>query len=502
MGHYGVSGGSTGVDRSGWGAARMKEGWDNFMSSSTTETSKTRRTAVTRASATPGRRPVQALSLLLGLVLFVAACGGDAATPTTGTTTTTTTTGAAGAGQATTTTATTTARTTTTAAGATTAGTTGATGTTARTTAPAAATTRTGTTGTGTAGASTPNTAIRIAGPFPGEANTLTGSGATFPQVLYSRWFEEYNRLTQVQINYQGTGSSAGKNAIRDGAVDFAGSDSPMSQQELDAARARCGETILHIPTTLGSIVLAYNIPNLTLPANTNLRLDGETIAGIFLEQIRRWNDPRIAALNPGVNLPNQEIITVHRSDGSGTTQNFTEYLSAANEAWRNGPRAGTTVQWPGGIGANGNPGVANEVKNNPYAIGYIELAFAKQNNLAFADVRNREGQFVTPNAQSVQAAGQALAPTLPQDLRGFITNAPGAQSYPITAVTWILVCPRQTDQAKATALTRALWWALTDGQQFNERLDYAPLPPALVARGQEFINQITVNGQRAFPGR
>ncbi len=449
------------------------------------------------ASTRQTRRSVGLVSLIVGLALFVTACGGGGATPTasTGATTATTTAAPAGGGAQTT-------------RAATTAGTAGAAvattvGATTRTTATGAtgAATAARTTGTGTAGAA-PNTAIRIAGPFPGEANTLTGSGATFPQVLYSRWFEEYNRLTQVRINYQGTGSSAGKNAIRDGAVDFAGSDSPMNQQELDAARQRCGGTILHIPTTLGSIVLAYNIPNLTLPANTNLRLDGEAIAGIFLEQIRRWNDPRIAALNPGVNLPNQEIITVHRSDGSGTTQNFTEYFSAANEAWRNGPRAGTTVQWPGGIGANGNPGVANEVKNNPYAIGYIELAFAKQNNLAFADVRNREGQFVTPNAQSVQAAGQALAPTLPQDLRGFITNAPGAQSYPITAVTWILVCPRQTDQAKATALTRALWWALTDGQQFNERLDYAPLPPALVARGQEFINQITVNGQRAFPGR
>ena len=436
------------------------------------------------ASTRQTRRAARLVSLIVGLALFVTACGGGNAPPTTstGATTATTTTAPAGGGTQTTTRA------------ATTAGTTGAGVATT-----AGATTRAG---TGTATGAAPNTAIRIAGPFPGEANTLTGSGATFPQVLYSRWFEEYNRLTQVRINYQGTGSSAGKNAIRDGAVDFAGSDSPMNQQELDAARQRCGGTILHIPTTLGSIVLAYNIPNLTLPANTNLRLDGDTIAGIFLEQIRRWNDPRIAALNPGVNLPNQEIITVHRSDGSGTTQNFTEYLSAANEAWRNGPRAGTTVQWPGGIGANGNPGVANEVKNNPYAIGYIELAFAKQNNLSFADVRNREGQFVTPNAQSVQAAGQALAPSLPQDLRGFITNAPGAQSYPITAVTWILVCPRQTDQAKATALTRALWWALTDGQQFNAQLDYAPLPPALVARGQEFINQITVNGQRAFPGR
>jgi phosphate transport system substrate-binding protein len=354
-------------------------------------------------------------------------------------------------------------------------------------------------TGSPTAGAgATPNTSIVINGPFPGEANTLTGTGATFPQVLYSRWFEEYAKVTNVRVNYQGTGSSAGKNAIRDQTADFAGSDSPMSDAELEAARAKCGDTIMHIPTTLGAIVVSYNIPNLSQP----LKMDGDVIAGIFLEQIKKWNDPKIAALNPGVNLPNQDIITVHRSDGSGTTQNFTNYLTAVSPAWAAGPKSGTTVNWPGGIGASGNPGVANEIKNTPYAVGYIELAFAKQNNLPFADVRNQAGNFVRANAASVSAAGQAQAGSLPADLRAFITNAPGAESYPITAITWILVCPKQTDQAKATALTRMLWWATHSGQQFNEQLDYAPIPPSIIVRAEQMINNITVNGQRAFPGR
>jgi len=355
-----------------------------------------------------------------------------------------------------------------------------------------------GATPAGTAGANaTPNSTIKIAGKQ-GDAPALNGAGATFPQVLYSKWFAEYNTATGVQINYQGTGSGAGKNAIRDQTVDFAGSDSAMTDAELAASQAKCGGTILHIPTTLGAIVIAYNLPNLS----QKVKLDGDTIAGIFLEKISKWNDPKIAALNPGVTLPNEDIITVHRSDSSGTTDNFTSYLAAVNQDWANGPKSGSTVQWPGGIGASGNPGVASELKNNPYAIGYVELAFAKQNSLPYADVKNREGQFVTANAASVTAAGQAFAPQAPADLRFKLVNAPGAQSYPITAITWILACPNQTDQPKAIALTRMLWWALHEGQQFNEGLDYAPLPPSVVVRGEGFINSIMVNGQKAFPGK
>ena len=351
--------------------------------------------------------------------------------------------------------------------------------------------------GSPAAGGATPNASIKIAGKQ-GDADTLNAAGATFPQVLYSKWFDEYSKATGVKVNYQGTGSGAGKNAIRDQTVDFAGSDSPMSDAELEAARTKCGDIIQHVPTTLGAIVVAYNLPNVS----QKLKMDSDVIGGIFLEQIKKWNDPKIAALNPGVTLPNEEIITVHRSDSSGTTDNFTSYLTAANTAWAAGPKSGSTVNWPGGIGANGNPGVANEVKNNPFAIGYVELAFAKTNNLPYADVKNRDGQFVVASAASVTAAGQGFAAQVPADLRFKFVNAPGAQSYPITAITWILVCPKQTDQAKAVAITRMLWWATHEGQQFNEGLDYAPLPPAIVVRAEAFINAITVNGQKAFLGR
>ncbi len=361
------------------------------------------------------------------------------------------------------------------------------------------------TTGTGSAGATptratggatpsaaagakpTPNNSIMITGPLAGEANALNGAGATFPQVLYSKWFDEYNKVTNVKVNYQGTGSGAGKNAIRDQTVDFAGSDSPMSDAELEAARAKCGDTILHIPTTLGAIVLAYNLPNVS----QKLKLDGDTIAGIFLGQIKKWNDPKIAALNPGVTLPNEEIISVHRSDGSGTTDNFTSYLTAVSPAWANGPKSGSTVQWAGGIGASGNPGVATEIKNSPYAIGYVELAFAKQNSLPFADVKNSEGQFITPNAASVTAAGESAAERAPADLRFKLVNAPGAQAYPIAALTYLLVYKQGQSPATTKAITDFLGWAMSDGQAEAAKLDYAPLPKALVEINTKAIAEL-----------
>ncbi|HEY8598781.1 MAG TPA: phosphate ABC transporter substrate-binding protein PstS [Thermomicrobiales bacterium] len=457
-------------------------------------------------------RPLTIMTLILALTFVLTACGGGATpttapaastAPSTAASTAPSTAPAASAAASTAPASTAPASSTAPAGGAATRTTAAGATTTAAGSAGSTATRPSGTatgsaTPVGTAGANaTPNNTIKIAGKQ-GDAAALNGAGATFPQVLYSKWFAEYNTATGVQVNYQGTGSGAGKNAIRDQTVDFAGSDSPMSDAELAASQAKCGGTILHIPTTLGAIVVAYNLPNLS----QKVKLDGDTIAGIFLEKITKWNDPKIAALNPGVTLPNEDIITIHRSDSSGTTDNFTSYLAAVNQEWANGPKSGSTVQWPGGIGASGNPGVASEIKNNPYAIGYVELAFAKQNNLPYADVKNREGQFVTASAASVTAAGQAFAPQAPADLRFKLVNAPGAQSYPITAITWILACPNQTDQPKAIALTRMLWWALHEGQQFNEGLDYAPLPPSIVVRGEAFINSIVVNGQKAFPGK
>lgn len=356
-----------------------------------------------------------------------------------------------------------------------------------------------GTPGTPAAsGGATPNTSIKITGKQ-GDADTLNGAGATFPQVLYSKWFDEYNKATGVKVNYQANGSSAGKKAITDQTADFAGSDSVMSDAELEAARAKCGDTVMHIPSALGSIAVTYNIPELP---NTKLKMSADLVAGIFLGTITKWNDPKIAAENAGVNLPNADIIVVRRSDGSGTTDNFTGWLADANAEWKSKVGMGTTVNWPVGIGANGNAGVAGELKNNPHSIGYVETIFANQQKLPYADIKNKAGNYVAPTNAAVTAAAQEVAPQVPADFRFRFTNAAGAQSYPITVLTYLLVCPKQTDQAKAIGLTRMLWWATHEGQAINETLDFAAIPAGFVVRIEAMINSITVNGQKAFPGK
>lgn len=432
--------------------------------------------------------------LLVVLTLFLAACGGTATAttgavaPTTAPTAAPTTapTKAAAGGAATT--APTTAPTTA--------------ATTAPTTAPTTAATRPTTAGTATgspAAGATPNTSIKINGPYPGEAKSLNGAGATFPQPLYSKWFNEYAKVTGVQVNYQGNGSGAGKKAITDQTVDFAGSDSFMTDQEMTTAQAKCGAPVINFPTTLGAVVITYNVPGLE---TTKLKMDGDVISGIFLGDIKKWNDPKIAAQNPGVNLPNNDIIVIHRSDGSGTNDNFTSYLSDVNAKWKSTIGSGTTVKWNGGIGANGNAGVAGELKNNPYSIGYVEQNYADQQKLPYADVKNKAGKYITPSLEAVTAAAQAMAPSAPADFRYKIVNASGDTSYPISVLTFLLVCPKQTDQAKAVALTRLMWWMVHEGQQYNASLDYAPLPPAMVVELEKVINSITVNGQKAFPGK
>lgn len=340
--------------------------------------------------------------------------------------------------------------------------------------------------------------AVKITGKQ-GDADTLNGAGATFPQVLYSKWFDEYAKATGVKVNYQGNGSGAGKKAITDKTVDFAGSDSIMSDQELKDAQASCGDTVLHIPSALGSIAVTYTLPELP---NAKLKLTGDTIAGIFMGTITKWNDAKLMADNAGVALPNKDIVVVHRSDGSGTTDNFTGFLADSNADWKSKVGAGTTVNWPVGIGAQGNAGVAGELKNNPYSIGYVETIYANQNKLAYADVKNKAGKFVTPTNASVTAAAKQVSPQVPADFRFRFTNAAGDESYPITVLTYLLVCPKQTDQAKAIAITRMLWWAIHEGQGFSEGLDFARLPDEFIAREEAMINQITVNGQKAFPGK
>jgi phosphate transport system substrate-binding protein len=306
----------------------------------------------------------------------------------------------------------------------------------------------------------------------------LTGAGATFPQPIYGKWFSDYATKTGVKINYQSIGSGGGVRQIMEQTVDFGATDGPMTDEELSRAK---GGPILHIPTVLGADVLTYNIPGVS----QSLKFTGEVIADVFLGKITKWNDPRIATLNPGVNLPASDILVVHRSDGSGTTYIFTDYLSAVSPEWKRVVGRGKEVKWPAGIGAKGNEGVAGQVKQTPGSIGYVELAYAKQNRLAYASVRNAAGQFVAPTIESITAAAAGAISALPPntDYRVSIVNAPGAQSYPISSFTWLLVYKNPGDSVKARKLNDFLRWALTEGEQSAAALDYAPLPASLSQR-------------------
>lgn len=335
--------------------------------------------------------------------------------------------------------------------------------------------------------------AVEISGPFEGEAQQLTGAGATFPEVLYSRWFSDYERLTGVQVNYQGIGSGGGIRGITDQTVDFGATDAPMTDEQLHEA----GE-VLHIPTALGAIVATYNLPGLGEP----LKFTPENLAAIFLGDILNWNDPRLAADNPGLLPPDLPIVVIHRSDGSGATAIWTAYLSAVSPTWQDSVGSGTSVDWPTGLGARGNPGVTNEIKLNEGAIGYVELVYARQHDLGVGQIRNRAGQFVGPRLESVTAAAAAIADTIAPDLRASLVDAPGRNAYPISGFTWLLVAQNQGDGPMAIALTRLLWWATHEGQRLNSELGYAPLPEEIVRRAEEKIRSITVDGQPAFPGR
>lgn len=316
----------------------------------------------------------------------------------------------------------------------------------------------------------------------------LTGAGATFPTPLYSKWFSDYAAKTGVRINYQSIGSGGGIRQVSEQTVDFGASDGPMSDEELGKAK---GGRILHFPTVIGAVAIVYNLPEL----KAQLKLDGAAVADIFLGRITKWNDARLAALNPGVTLPGSDILPVQRSDGSGTTYVFTDYLAAVSPAWRSGPGRGKEVQWPGGIGAKGNEGVAGQVRQTPGAIGYAELAYAEQNNITVAAVKNAAGEFVTPSVESATAAAAATANALPADTdyRVSIVNAAGAGAYPISSFTWLLVHETQPDATKGKKLVDFLRWALTDGQKQAASLHYAPLPAAMSSRLVERLAQIKV---------
>ena len=323
-----------------------------------------------------------------------------------------------------------------------------------------------------------------------GGSVDLTGAGATFPYPLYSKWFADYATKTGVKINYQSIGSGGGIRQLSEQTVDFGASDSPMKDDELAKAK---GGPILHFPTVLGAVALIYNLPDLKQP----LKLDGATLGDIYLGTIKKWNDGRIAALNPGAALPNADILVVHRSDGSGTSFIFTDYLSAVSASWNKGPGKGKEVQWPTGLGAKGNEGVSGQVKQTPGAIGYAELAYAKQNNLATAEIKNAAGQFVAPSIESATAAAAGLTLPANTDYRVSIVNAKGAGAYPISSFTWILLYQNQPDAVKAKKLTDFLRWALSDGETEAAALNYAPLPAAMTKTLVERLNSIKV---RATP--
>lgn len=339
--------------------------------------------------------------------------------------------------------------------------------------------------------------AARDAVPTPSSSGSvdLTGAGATFPQPIYSKWFSDYAAATGVKINYAAIGSGGGIRQLSEGTVDFGATDSPMRDDE--QARAKGGD-VLHIPTVLGAVVLTYNLPE---AGRTPLKLSGPVIADIFLGRIKKWNDPRIGALNPGVALPAADVLVVHRSDGSGTTFIFSDYLAAVSPEWARTPGRGKELRWPTGLGARGNEGVAGQVKQLPGTIGYVELAYAKQNGLAYADVQNAAGQFVRPTIESVTAAASGALEKLPAttDYRVSVVNAPGASAYPISSFTWLLVYRNQTDATKGKKLVDFLRWALTEGEQSAAALDYAPLPPALADRLRRQLDSITV-GSGATP--
>lgn len=320
----------------------------------------------------------------------------------------------------------------------------------------------------------------------------LTGAGATFPYPIYSKWFSDYAAKTGVKINYQSIGSGGGIRQIQEQTVDFGATDGPMSDDELSKAK---GGAILHFPTVLGGDVVTYNLPGITQP----LKLTGPLVADIFLGKVTKWNDPQIKALNPGVQLPNQDMLVVHRSDGSGTTYVFTDYLTAVSPAWASGPKKGKEVPWPVGLGGKGNEGVSGNVKQTPGAIGYVELAYAKENGLPSALIKNAAGNFIAPSIESITAAAAGVSEKLPPntDYRISIVNGPGANAYPISSFTWILAYQNQPDTVKGKKLVDFLRWAYTDGEQEVTTLNYAPLPAAMVDRLKSRLDSIKLGSAR-----
>jgi phosphate transport system substrate-binding protein len=317
---------------------------------------------------------------------------------------------------------------------------------------------------------------------------SINGAGATFPYPMYSKWFDEYHKkYANLQINYQPIGSGGGIKQVTEGTVDFGGTDGPMNDDQLKAFQDKHGFGILHFPTVLGAAVPTYNIPGV----DAALNFTPDALAGIFLGKITKWNDPAIAGVNKGVNLPANDIVVVHRADGSGTTYIWTDYLSKLSNEWKTKVGNGTSVNWPVGLGGKGNEGVTGTIKNTPNSIGYVELIYAETNKIPYGNVKNAAGVFVKASLAAVSAAAAGKAKEMPDDFRVSIVNAPGKAAYPISSFTWLLIPEKFSDAAKRDAIKGFLKWALADGQGYAENLSYAKLPKEVVAKELKAINKI-----------
>jgi phosphate transport system substrate-binding protein len=330
---------------------------------------------------------------------------------------------------------------------------------------------------------------LLVGGPLAAQTQ-LTGAGATFPNPIYSKWFDAYNKNTGVQINYQSIGSGGGIKQFTEGTVDFGATDGPMNEEQLQAV----GGHVLHIPTVMGAVVLTWNLPAL---GEKKLNFDGSTISDIYLGKITKWNDKRLAALNPGVSLPNADIIVVHRSDGSGTSYIFTDYLSKVSAEWKDKVGKATAVNWPVGLGGKGNEGVTQQVKQTEGAIGYVELIYAVANKLPYGQVKNVAGALVTPSLESVTQAAASAKFDKNTDFRVSITNAPGQAAYPISSFTWLLVRPDMKDPAKGKAMKDFLAWMITpEAQGMAKDLVYAPLPNEVVGLIKDRLQTLKAGGK------
>lgn len=317
----------------------------------------------------------------------------------------------------------------------------------------------------------------------------LNGAGATFPYIIYSKWFDLYHKKTGIEINYQAIGSGGGVKQVTEGTVDFGASDAFLSDKQLADIKKKRGSAVLHIPTVMGAVVVSYNLPSV----GKGLKLTPDVLADIFLGKIKMWNDSRIAKINKGKKLPKRPILVVHRSDGSGTTNIFTDYLSNVSKSWEKKVGVGKAVNWPIGLGGKGNDGVAGLVKQTEGSIGYVELAYAVQNKLPYASLKNKAGKYVEPSFEAVSAAAAGFLSDMPSDLRVSLVNAGGKESYPIAGLTWLLVYQDMKDKRKAKAVHDFLLWALDEGESYAKDLHYAPLPKEVIALCKKQIAKISL---------